>query len=123
MPTGEARFLSRRNGTLALRVDTEGRWSFHWNQVATDSAKIADSAPLDTTSWHHLAATHDGATAKLFVDHVLRATAALPTVRFDATGLDVGGNGRPPESAFANAVIDDVRLYDRALSADEIARL
>lgn len=121
VPTGEVRLISRMEGTLTIRVDEGGYWSFHWNHVSGDSTAIRGSIKAEK-GWHHLAVTHDGTTAKLFVDHALATSAAETTQEFKARGMDIGGNAEQ-RSEFANATIDEVRFYGRALSESEIAQL
>jgi hypothetical protein len=74
-------------------------------------------------SWHHLAVTYDGSTLKMYVDgqlDVQHAAAITPSVNDDA--LCVGVNKAGNDVYFAG-LIDDVRIHDRALSAEELAAL
>ena len=76
------------------------------------------AVPINT--WTHLAATYDGATLNLFVNGVLtgsRAASGLLAISADA--LTLGGNDIWGE--FFAGAIDDVRIYNRALSGAEIA--
>ncbi len=71
--------------------------------------------------WHHAAVTYDGTTAKLYADGIEVASAAknwnLPLSR-----AHIGRQVNDAAEFWAGAV-DEVRLYDRALSPDEIAWL
>jgi hypothetical protein len=69
--------------------------------------------------WQHVAATYDGATARIYVDGL--QAASLPftgnpgnsnTWRIGAYGATAGG--------FFDGLVDDIRIYDRALTAAEI---
>jgi hypothetical protein len=73
--------------------------------------------PLDV--WTHLAATYDGAALRLFANGVEVASRAqtgllLPT----SQPLSLGGDG--PFGQYFAGRIDEVRVYDRALSLAEI---
>ena len=73
--------------------------------------------------WHHLAATYDGAVAKLYVDGIEKAKAACSgKVWADATVLYIGNNTDNGVPACTwNGLIDDVRFYDgKALTQEEI---
>jgi len=76
--------------------------------------------------WVHIAGVYDGSTMKLYVDGNLLSTATDITgnVRTDNKPLYFGGgaNGIDPNtlSMFVAGLIDDVRVYKRALSAAEI---
>ena len=76
------------------------------------------SVPLD--QWTHLAATSDGTTLRLYVDATLvSSTAAAGSLQASTGPLRIGGNS--VWSEWFTGVIDEVRIYERALSAAEIA--
>ena len=76
-------------------------------------------AALSLNTWSHLAATYDGTTIRLYVNGVEAGTAAgagaLPE---SANPLRIGGNAVWGE--YFKGRIDEVRIYNRALSAAEI---
>jgi hypothetical protein len=63
--------------------------------------------------WTHLAATWDGAVLRFYIDGQRLASRRVGG-RLAASGLRIGGG------AF-RGLVDEVRLYDRALSAEQIA--
>ena len=76
---------------------------------------------LRRNRWAHLATTWDGRTLRVYVDGSQVAEHRLAgTVRGSSGPLRIGGNAVWPE--FFKGVIDEVRVYDRALTAGEIAR-
>jgi glucose/arabinose dehydrogenase/PKD repeat protein len=78
-----------------------------------------DTATLPLNAWTHLAATYDGTTVRLFVNGTEAATAAASGPMTVSGGpLKIGGNAIWPE--WFQGLIDDVRVYDRPLSAAEI---
>jgi hypothetical protein len=77
------------------------------------------TAGLPLNSWSHLAATHDGTTLRLYVNGVQVGTRAVSGALLTSTGaLRIGGNSVWGE--FFQGRIDEVRIYNRALSAAEI---
>jgi hypothetical protein len=80
---------------------------------------VKGTSDLDPNAWSHLAATYDGTLLRLYVNGSQVASTSLPG------GI---GNGEGPLSFGSNAVwgeqfrglIDEVRIYNRALSATEI---
>ena len=75
------------------------------------------SLPLDT--WTHLAATYDGATLRLYVDGSLAGSvAATGAIATSAGALRIGGNTLWGE--YFQGLIDEVRVYNRALSQAEL---
>ena len=70
-------------------------------------------------TWQHIAATYDGTTARYYIDG---AQVASRTVNNGAGVSDtwrIGAYGGSP-GGFFDGLIDDVRIYNRALSASEI---
>jgi len=78
--------------------------------------------PSDGTTWVHLVGTYDGQRMRLYVDGVEQGAAAGPTtVGVNALPLILGG--QPGGTLPLRGAVDGVRLYDRALSATEVATL
>jgi hypothetical protein len=94
-------------------------------RAATDVFTSSDLGLSGTTAtalnaWTHLAATYDGATLRLYVNGVQAATRAVTgSIRASTGALRIGGNGTWNNEWFAG-LIDEVRLYNRALTAAEI---
>jgi hypothetical protein len=88
--------------------------------VFTTSAVNASGPPaLGLGTWTHLAMTWDGSVLRLYVDGAEIATGAAPGALLTSTGqLRIGGNGLRGE--FFAGLIDEVRVYDRALAASRI---
>jgi hypothetical protein len=84
---------------------------------ADRSAVGTSRLPLNT--WTHLAATYDGAQVRLYVNGVQAGSRAQTGSITVSTGpLRIGGNAVWTE--FFAGLIDEVRVYNRALSAAEI---
>ena len=75
---------------------------------------------LDPDKWNHLAATYDNTTLRLFVNGVQVGSRELPEALVAGQGgpLTFGANNVWGERF--NGLIDEVRIYNRALSAAEI---
>jgi glucose/arabinose dehydrogenase/PKD repeat protein len=77
------------------------------------------SASLPLNSWSHLASTFDGSTVRLFVNGVLAGSSSVSGAMAASTGvLRIGGNS--VWSEWFAGLIDEVRVYNRALGAAEI---
>jgi glucose/arabinose dehydrogenase/PKD repeat protein len=76
---------------------------------------------LAAGQWAYLAGTYDGTTLRLYVDGVLMASKASAGVIAPTSGaLRIGGNSIWNE--WFNGTLDEIRIYDRALSATEITK-
>ena len=81
------------------------------------NATGTSALPLNT--WTHLATTYDGAVVRLYVNGVLTGTTSVSGAMAASTGvLRLGGNGIWGE--WFAGLIDEVRIYNRVLSAAEI---
>jgi hypothetical protein len=75
---------------------------------------------LAANTWVHLAATYDGANQRLYVNGVQVSTRVQTGSILTSTGaLRIGGNSVFGE--YFNGRIDEVRIYNRALTQAEIA--
>jgi Concanavalin A-like lectin/glucanases superfamily len=79
----------------------------------TEHVGGSDANPVG--HWTHLAVTYDGGTLRLYVDGVERSHTSLSgAIARTANPLWIGGDR--PYGEYFRGVIDDVRIYDRALS-------
>ena len=97
---------------------------FRLKTAGVTTTLIASSASLPEEEWLHAAATYDGATMRLFLDGVeVGATGKTGAISQDPSvpvwiGNNPGATAKPWRGR-----IDDVRIYSRALSGDELAAL
>jgi glucose/arabinose dehydrogenase len=80
----------------------------------------AGSLPLN--QWTHLATSYDGAFIRLYVGGVQVASQAL-TGPIDTTNLPLSIGGHSTDGAFFTGTIDEIRIYNRALTGSEIQQL
>jgi len=85
-------------------------WSHH----------LTAAEPLPAGRWVHLAATFDGKIMRLYMDGIERGTMERPgEVRPNGSPL-VLGNYEVGHPAHFTGLLDDVRLYRRVLTPEEI---
>lgn len=82
---------------------------------------ITPAGVLTPNVWHHVAATYDGASMRIYVDGVQRASGPANAGEVDTTGADfvIGRNTAFPSFVF-HGQIDEVEYYRRALAPEEI---
>jgi hypothetical protein len=87
-------------------------------RTSLDRTVTAPSA-IPSSTWTHLALTYDGTTVRLFVNGVqVSSTAASGPIAVGSGVLRIGA--APNSSDYFRGLIDDVRIYDRALSPAQI---
>ena len=114
------RFLTQRrtatSSRLALGINND-RVAVYWYDGGSFTQE--STTPLVAGVWYHAALTYDGATIRLYVNGAEEgnwAEATMSTPSANTFEIGAGGGVR----LFAG-VLDDVRLYDRAVCAAEVA--
>jgi hypothetical protein len=115
-------------------VHRERNYQINWDHMLDDfrgSAAVsvggtwyaAGFGSLKADTWYHLAATYDGQTLKAYKNGALVTENADPsgTPDVEAESLKLGRHAANPD--YFRGLVDDVRLYNYALGAAEIAAL
>jgi hypothetical protein len=135
-PDGFKVIVSRQVGTL-LHPDQfylgfgpeSGTMHYKWHLGTDDSGTLLEgdiySGTPDNNRWIHLAGTYDGSIMRLYVDGIEIGSRPLSgIIRVDDNAVTIGGeeNGPAPQVVDGEfeGLIDEVRIYNRALSASEI---
>src|SRR5262249_17035757 len=94
--------------------------SRYGNQVVINSQTIAQRGV-----WYHVAGTYDGNQSVLYVNGVAEG-AAQPGLPLDygSQPIFIGTSGTwPPYLSMFGGIIDEVSIYNRALSSNELAAI
>jgi fibronectin type 3 domain-containing protein len=112
--------IKERPGGLAyaLWASTDSNRSSSEVQLSsTIEARSTSTVPMNV--WTHLATTYDGATLRLYVNGGLMASrAASGAINISSGALRIGGNAVWGE--YFRGLLDEVRIYNRALTIGEI---
>ncbi|KAF0143500.1 MAG: fibronectin type III domain-containing protein [Nitrospirae bacterium] len=109
-------------GGYLLRYNpSNGKFEFYiyrsvsWKIATTDSS-------VSQGAWHHIVGRYDGSEVSIWLDGVKQAatSAATGIDYFIGTKTSIGAYAPPTYSNYINGLIDDMTIYNRALSADEI---
>jgi hypothetical protein len=108
----DAYFLNASNSTGNLRPSGGGTFNGAVDYVGGPSAN-----PVNT--WTHVALTYNGTTLQLYVNGIQVSSKAMSgAIQTNSSPLRIGGNS--PYGEYFNGRIDEVRIYNRALSQAEI---
>ena len=113
------RYVEVKGGIAIIRKNSDGRLQFY---IKTDGTTrhLLVSDVLVEGQWQHVAGTWDGTTQRLYLDGVEIDSQTPGGVLDDPTG-DVRINSSGTE--YLNGLLDDCRIYNRALTAEEVAEL
>ncbi len=114
--------VKEQSGNLAygLYANTDGNRPHVEVLVGGSVRSIAGPSALPTASWSHLGATYDGTTLRLFVNGAQVGQLAVSgSISTSSLPVRIGGNNTWGGEWFSGT-IDEVRIYNRALSAAEI---
>ena len=88
--------------------------------VSAPAGHLLGTRNVNDGQWHHVAGVYDGTNMFLYVDGTLDVSKpATGSIVQNSYPVCIGHNAEAPASSF-NGLIDEVSLYNRALTAAEI---
>ncbi|MDQ0116799.1 LamG-like jellyroll fold domain-containing protein [Paenibacillus harenae] len=112
-------FLTPKNGA-------NGKIRFAIKNNGSSEKFIDGQSTLPTGGWHHVAVTLNGSTGTLYVDGLEAGSNTSMTLKpsdLGATTQNWIGRSQYTADPYLDGRVDDFRIYNQALSADEIAAL
>ena len=102
-----------------LRAGSSGIVNFNlgngwWNELSSPSYSVTIGV------WHHIAATYDGTTMKIYVDGVLVASQVSANIYFSSTNQNLMIGSWSNIGRYLNAAVDEVRVWNVSRTAAEI---
>ncbi len=108
-----------------FQVDPAGKllfWDYNGSSFGFDATTVGNTA-LNNSVWHHACFVKNGTSGTYYLDGASDGTkTAALNITYGTSDFIVGANFRDSNSYF-NGTIDDVRIYNRALSLAEIQAL
>jgi len=81
-----------------------------------------DTGPIPTGEWHYVSGAYDGGEMRIYLDGNLKDSNSSMSGDIDASTTNLGMGGAPDGTELFDGEVDEVRIYSRALSAEEIRR-
>jgi hypothetical protein len=112
-------------GPYALQLYGNGlRFSANWGGGGSGGGSWDSTVPMTTGKWHHVAVTYDGAKIRFYVDGVVDPVTPSASIVFAPnTEALVLGADFPGGDEYFDGRMADVKLYNQALSADQVRGL
>lgn len=113
--------LQKGNDSYGLQFQ-DGNFMFKLKTAQGYSLCNSEVRPL-AGEWIHVVGVYDGAKQRIYVDGILKKTVDL-TGKINSSSESLG-IGRPdaPDNYYLSGVLDDIRIYSRALSEEEVSNL
>ena len=113
---------SLTNFGYGLRLRSDNTF---WFAIGADgnSTFAASPAVAAVNTWFHLVGTYDGATIRLYVNGALAGSTASAHTLNSTAPLTIGGQPDGATAEYFQGRIDEITLYDRALSASDVTAL
>ena len=90
----------------------------------TESDVHRTPSPFEIDNWHHVAGVWDGASTHIYADGALLSSQSVNPPEYDDSDLLIGiDNDNGNFTADWEGAMDELRIYSRALSDEEIAAL
>jgi len=118
----------KSNTSQGNRIARMSNEAFHFtingNNISTGINTYGGHITYTTTNandqkWHYMAITYDGSTEKLYYDGIAVGLYSTATTVISNGSLTLGSRNDGMQEFF-NGSIDEVKVYNRALTADEI---
>ena len=95
----------------------------YWSNGSTGGGIVSGSTSFSTGVWYYVVGTHDGTTVNLYVNGILEGTASHSSWTGSTQPLTFGKWYPNYDCCYFDGLLDDIRLYRRALGANEVAAI
>jgi hypothetical protein len=116
------RIVRKRTYGYGLDVLSTGKISFWINDAAATIFTATSPNAYNDNTWHHAVGVYGGSVVKLYIDGSQVASANAGAIFYGAGAIAIGRDGDYNGSYF-NGLIDDVRIFQSELSAQEVLAL
>jgi hypothetical protein len=118
VPASDRYIIVEKLVVYYLTYDSNKKLAVYWYNTSSPGYHVSDTA-IDTDEWTHVLAAWNGTDVNLYINGVLDK--AIPTStpgKVDSSKLlHIGAEST---NRYFNGTIDEVRIWNRSLSADEI---
>ncbi len=123
IPLAKKPISSPNSAGYAFLYDSTNTMSFFVGNGTTDYYATATVATTNDNQWHHYYGVRSGSAMSFYIDGVVVDTETPSGSVSNSSDFVIGTDVSDPSARNANALIDEVRIYSRALTAAEIKSL
>jgi len=107
--------VSQKSGANWLLIDSSGKLMTELKAAGTSGGALVSEAIITDGNWHRAGFVWDGTSRILYVDGIEVARDAQATLTPSSGSLYIGAGSTKAATSFWKGLIDDVRIYDRAV--------
>lgn len=106
-----------KDGSYGLYASASGVYTFFINSTST----VVQTTLNETNKFKHIVCTYDGSHIKIYINGILKnSTSKTGAITDNASNFTIGGDGTG--SRYYDGQIGFVRLYEGALTAEQVAQ-
>ena len=119
-PASDYKSILSKDTNYEFHVDSSGRVYWWWRDNAGNVRTLTSTASLSLDTWHHVAVTYRSGEQTIYVDGVnVGSSAFTGNLANNSNPLQIGQD-QGLANRFWDGLLDEVRLYDIALSQTEV---
>lgn len=88
-----------------------------------DNIYVSSNSTYTDTNWHLVTGTRKNGISSIYIDGVFQASVSSPTLTTSAEPVTIGRNYGSYNGEYFGGLIDEARIYNRALSPAEVQQL
>ncbi|MCB0447304.1 MAG: choice-of-anchor D domain-containing protein [Gelidibacter sp.] len=115
--------VSKRNNPYTVgydfKIDNTGRLRVEWKNGGPTFG-LTSSVVIPENEWHHLAIIYSSGVATLYIDGVADTSTALVAPTATDESFFVAAAGKTSQTQHYKGNIDEIRIWDRALTANQL---
>ena len=104
----------------SVATSNAGKYNFQFDDDVTKAVLLSTNR-IDDSQWHHAVVTRDATGYKLYVDTILNSSFGNNGNISNSGSIQIGSNTY--QGLYFNGMIDEVRIWNRALSSTERSTL
>jgi len=108
--------VSQQNSANWLTTDAEGNLMTELKGAGRSTGPLFSETVITDGQWHRIGLVWDGSHRTLYVDGVVVADDIQPGLQGSQMGLYIGTGKAMESGTYFSGLIDDVRIYNRAVS-------
>jgi len=122
--SGNIAIVQKSDKSYILRFKEGNKPTFIIDQEPGVKKEAKFDTPVSDNIWYHLVGTYDGTDVKIYVDGDEKVSSAIDagSVMEDGSHRDLGiGENLENTGRYLHGQIDDISIWDRALTADQVS--